>query len=336
MAAVQLADVYEPLTFNQATQESAIELNAFAASGVLVANAELNQMATIGGTIGELPFYLGMTNDEPNYSTDNPASPSTPAKISDAKQIFRKAMMNKSWSTMDLARELALADPLGAITSRVGQYWSTMMNRRVISTTLGVLADNTANDASDMLFTIATDDIGAITDAERISSDAVISAAGTMGDHAGRLAVIAMHSVVFQQLQRKDLITFVATSEQSLTIPTYLGFRVVVDDAMPAVAGSNRITYTTALFAVGAFAHGIGTPTVPSELEREAAQGDGGGQDILYSRRTDIIHPNGFSFLSASVAGQSATEAELEGATNWDRVYAERKNIGMAILQTNG
>lgn len=336
MATVQLADVYEPLTFNQAVQESAIELNAFAQSGVLVGDSEIDAMASIGGHIGELPFYLGMTNDEPNYSTDNPASTSTPAKISGAKQIFRKAMMNKSWATMDLSRELALSDPLGAITGRVGQYWATTMNRRVISSAMGVLADNVANDGGDMLYSIATDAVGAVTDAERISGAAVIAAAGTMGDHAAGLSVIAMHSVVYQRLQQQDLIAFLQTSNTDIRIPTYLGYRVVVDDALPAVSGANRITYTTILFSAGAFAHGQGTVPVPSELERKPDTGNGGGQDILYSRRTDIIHPYGFQFLSAGLAGQSATEAELELATEWDRVYAERKNVGIAFLQTNG
>lgn len=336
MATVQLADVYEPLTFNQSVQESAIELNTFVQSGVLVGDSEIDAMASVGGHIGELPFYLGLTNDEPNYSTDNPASSSTPANITGAKQIFRKAMMNKSWSTMDLSRELALEDPLGAITGRVGQYWSTVMNRRVIASAMGVLADNVANDSSDMLYDIATDEVAAITDAERISADAVIAAAGTMGDHAPMLSAIAMHSVIYQKLQSQDLIAFIQPSNTDIQIPTYLGYRVIVDDALPAVAGTNRITYTTILFAAGAFAHGQGTVPVPSELDRAPASGDGGGQDILYSRRTDIIHPYGFQFLSAGLAGQSATEAELELATEWDRVYAERKNVGVAFLQTNG
>jgi len=336
MAEVRLADVYEPLTFNQAVQEAAIELNAFAQSGVLIGDQRIDAMANVGGSIGELPFYLGMTNDEPNYSSDDPGVTSTPAKISGAKQIFRKAMMNKSWSTMDLSRELALSDPLAAITDRVGQYWASAINRRCIQTAMGLLADNSANDAGDMIYSIATDDAAAITDAERISADAVIAAAGTMGDHAKTLSVIAMHSVVYQRLQRQDLIAYIQPSNTDIQIPTYLGYRVVVDDAMPAVAGTNRITYTTVLFSIAALAFGQGTPEMPSEMERKPDSGNGGGQDILYSRRTDIIHPQGFQFTSASVAGQSPTEAELAGATNWDRVFAERKNVGIAFLQTNG
>jgi hypothetical protein len=336
MAAVQLADVYEPTTFNQVMQEQAVELNAFVQSGVLLTSPQLTSMAAVGGRTGELPFYQGLANDEPNYSTDDPASDSVPAKIGDGIQTWRLAAMNKSWSTMDLSRELALADPLGAITNRIGFYWQTALSRRLIKSALGVLADNVANDSGDMRYSIATDAAGAITTAELVSNDAIIAAAGTMGDHAAKLSVIAMHSVVYQRLQSQNLITFIPFSDQTTRIPTYLGYRVVVDDAMPAVAGTNRITYTTILFSEGAFAHGIGAPPVPSELERKAASGDGGGQDIIHTRQTHIVHPVGFTFTSSSVSGVSPTEAELATAANWNRVYANRKNIGVAFLQTNG
>ena len=121
MATVQLSNVYEPLTFNQSVQEAAIEQNNFLQAGVIANDPQLSDMANVGGMVGELPFYFGLTNDEPNYSNDNPAATSTPANIDSGKQVFRKASQNKSWSVMDLSRELALADPLGAITNRVGK-----------------------------------------------------------------------------------------------------------------------------------------------------------------------------------------------------------------------
>ena len=82
-------------------------------------------------------------------------------------------------------------------------------------------------------------------------------------------------------------------------------------------------------------AGGFSAPQNASELDRDPSSGNGGGQTLIYSRRSDIFHPLGFQFLSGSVAGQSATQAELALAANWDRVW-ERKNTGIAFLQTNG
>ena len=76
-----------------------------------------------GGNLGELSNYQPLTVGEPNYSRDDPTSLSTPDKIAQESMRFRSASRNKSWSTMDLSRELALEDPVGAITGGVIVSW---------------------------------------------------------------------------------------------------------------------------------------------------------------------------------------------------------------------
>lgn len=334
MATVQIADIYNPLTFARRVQEAQTEKNAFIQSGVIVTDPALTAQASAGGNIGELTNYNPITTDEPNYSSDNPAATATPAKISSAKQKWRLANMNKAWSTMDLSRELALEDPMGAITGRVAAYWTTHLQNRVVQSAMGVLADN-KTDEDDMYVSVATDAAGAPAAGELISAELIIDAEQTMGDMQSRFSVIAMHSVVYTRLRKQQLIDFVRDADNNTMFATFGGKRVVVDDSLPAVAGTNRVTYTSILFSQGAFVMGEGRVLVPSEIERQALTGNGGGQDILVSRRADIIHPVGFSFESASVAGQSATLAELATASNWNRVY-ERKNCGLAFIQTNG
>ena len=335
MASVQLADVYNPLVFAQAEQEAQIELNRFISGGIAVRDPMIDAMATAGGNIGDLPFFKALGTDEPNYSNDVPGTDSTPKGLTNGLQVYRLASQNQSWSVMDISRELGLADPVGAITSRIGQYWSTNDERRIIQGSMGILADNIANDASDMLVTVATDGAGAITAAERISADLIIDTVQTMGDHGESLSAIGMHSVVYRTLQKLNLIDFIPDSEGNVNIATYQGKAVLVDDSLSAVAGSNRITYTTVFYSAGAIALGEGRVNMPSEMLRKPDAGNGGGEERIYSRRSTIIHPYGFAFESASVAGQSATQAELALATNWNRVK-ERKNIGLAFLQTNG
>jgi Major capsid protein 13-like len=335
MATVQIVDIYNPLVFDAAVDEAAIEQNRLLAAGVLVSNPMVDDMASVGGQIGEMPFFGPLGTEEPEYVDDDPAHLGTPAKIASKKMIYRLAKMHKAWSTMDVARELALRDPLAAITSKIGGYWATQMQKRVVQSAMGVLADNVANDAGDMIKDIATDDAGAVTDAERISAEAVLDAAQTMGDAKEKLAAIAMHSVCYTKLQKQNLIDYVPTSDSKVNIPYYLGKLVIVDDSLPAVAGVNRVTYTTILYAQGAFEMGNGRVLKPSEPERLPNAGYGGGQDIIHTRKSVIIHPVGTAFLSANVAGVSATLAELALAANWNRVMA-RKNLGIAFLQTNG
>lgn len=335
MANVQITDIYNPLVFSAAAQEAQVEKNAFLSSGVMTEDPRLTQMASVGGNIGELPFFKPLGTQEPNYSNDVTANVSTPNKITKGVMKYRLASQNQSWSVMDLAADLALQDPVGAITSRIGAYWSTALERRVIQSTMGILADNVANDSSDMVVDIATDASGAITSAELVSNDAILDAQQTAGDHQAGFSAIAMHSVVYNRLRKQQLISFIRDADNNTLFQMYGNLRVIVDDSLSAVAGTNRVTYTTVLFGSGALVSGMGTTQNPSELDRKAGSGNGGGQTDLYSRRADIVHPLGFEFTSSSVSGQSASLAELATAANWNRVW-ERKNVPLAFLQTNG
>jgi len=338
MATVQLADIYEVETFNQSVQESAIELNRFISSGVMIQDPRIDEMVAIGGMVGELPFYNALTNDEPDYTTDDPTDVLVPAKIDSGTQIFRLANQAKGWSTMDLSRQLALADPLSAITGSIGHYWATNSQNRLVSTSIGVIADNIANDDGDMVNVIAIADGDNATAANLISAEAVIDAQSTLGDHSSKITAIAMHSVVYANLKKQNLIDFIPNARGEINIPTYLGLSVIEDDNLTVVAGgTSGFIYTSILFGSGVFAYGTSPALVPSELERSALVGQGGGQDVIVARRNEIIHPNGFAFASNGLtAGVSANRAALELATQWDRVYANRKNIAMAALKTNG
>lgn len=335
MATVQLEDIYNPLTFNRRMQEAQIELNAFIQSGIAVADPVLAAQFAAGGNIGELPQYNGITIGEPNYSSDDPGSSATPEKITSKKQIARSAHRNNHWSTMDLARDLALEDPAGAITGRIGNYWASDDETRIINSAVGIMEDNIANDASDMTIVPALiDDAAAVLDAERISADLILSAEQTMGDHKVGLTTIAMHSVQHTRLRRQQLLVDNVDPVSGVVVTTYLGKRVVVDDSLPVVTGSNRTIYTVALFGAGAFSSAMGPVQTPSEITREALTGDGGGQTILSSRVNSIFHPNGYQALAGGVADVTATYSELKLAVAWDRVV-DRKNVPMAFLKVN-
>lgn len=335
MAEVRIAEVYEPLTFNAAVQEKQERLNRFLASGVMVDDPSLTAMAQVGGRTGELPFYEPLGYADPDIMTDDPTDLAVPGDIDHKKMIWYLAPLHRSWSTMNLARDLALEDPMGAIVNRVGHYWATVNEKRLIASANGILADNDANDADDMFHTVYSDVVvGSLTDANYISAEAVLDTKQTMGDHADALSAIGMHSVTYTRLQKLNLIDYIPDSEGRINIPTYLEYRVIVDDSFTVTAGANTPQYTTVLFGAGAFSKGNGRLLIPSELERVENAGNGAGQDIIHTRESIIIHPYGFQCLDAGIAGNGATLAELALAACWDRVVA-RKQVAMAFLLHN-
>lgn len=334
MAVVAISDIYNPLTFSRRSQQAQIQLNRFLSSGIAVNDPAIAAQLGTGGMIGDMSNFAPLTVGEPNYSTDNPASSTTPANVTSELAKFRSAARNKSWSTMDLAREIALNDPVAAITGRIGAYWAQDDEQRLIKSLLGVLAGNIANNSSDMVINVATDANSAVTDAERIGGDRIIDGLQTLGDHKAAITTIAIHSAIHTRLQKQNLIQFVRNADNNIMFETYMGKRLIVDDSMPAVAGTYRTTYTCAMFAPGAVATASGRVLTPSEMLRVPAAGDGGGQDIIFSRVHNVWSPIGFSFTSASVAGRSPTYTELSAAANWSRIYL-RKNVPIAFLKVN-
>jgi hypothetical protein len=237
---------------------------------------------------------------------------------------------------MDLANQLALDKPVAAITGRQGQFWATDFQKRVINSCVGILADNVNADSSDMLETVYSDVVGgSITAAMKISENAIIDAAQTLGDHSTSINAIAVHSKVYSDLSKLGVLKDnFDPATNNVRYQTFIGYRVIVDDFMTVTAGSNSPKYTSILFGAGTF----GTASAPvdqaSELERLASTGDGGGQTIIHSRMSDVIHPYGFQNLLAGSSKVANSYAELATKERWDRVV-ERKNVALAFLETN-
>ena len=301
---------------------------------MLVEDPELSDFLTgnLGGkTIA--PRFLGpLGRDEPNISTDNPADKSTPKKIQGGKNLAVRQSLNQSWSVMDLTADLMGLDPMGAITNQIGDYWNGVLTDRVLASLKGVVAADLAS--GDPVLTV---DISGKTGADALfNAESFIDTQTTMGDRATSLTAMAVHSTVYATMKKQNLIEFIPNARGEVNIPTYMGVRVIQDDAMtyePAVTGDSPspAKYYTYLFGRGAVALGVGSPKTPFAIHRDEAAGMGGGEEVVHSRLEWVIHPQGFAFG----LDMTPTLAQLEAAANWTRNY-ERKRIPLAALITQG
>jgi hypothetical protein len=336
MATVQLADIIDVTVFQDLPAVNSPEKTAFYEAGIVLRNGLLDGLATAAGKTAELPFWNDIDPTVgPNLSNDNPASIAAAAKVTQGEQISRKAFLNKGLSATDLASEVAMGPrAMEHIRARVDTYWTRQWQRRLIAATNGVLADNIASNAGDMVKNIAAESIAAQTVDTKFNRNAFTDAIYTLGDAATLLRVIGVHSVVMAQMSKNDDIILIPDSKGQLTIPTYLGLRVVVDDGHTVTAGSTSgFKYTSVLYGEGAFGYGDGAPLNGVEIEREASQGNGAGVETLWTRKTWILHPFGFQTTGVPAA-VSFSEAELGLAATWSRVV-ERKNVPLAFLITN-
>lgn len=303
----KIVDVIVPSVFNPYVIERTAELSALVQSGIIERDPEFDKLAIAGGKAINMPYWKDLSGEDEVLS-DTVAL--TPGKITAAQDIATLLMRGRAWKANDLAKALSGDDPMGAIGDLVAAYWARRKQATLISTLTGVFsAASMAGNVSNIS--------AAEGDAATFTGETFLGASYKLGDAEEKLTAIMMHSQTLASLRKQDLIETEKDSEGK-TIYIYMGKRVIVDDATPNAAG----VYTSYLFGAGAIAEGNGAAPVPTEVGRDILLGD----DILVNRQHFLLHPRGVAFQNASVAGVSATNAELATATNWLRAY-ENKNI---------
>jgi len=291
-----------------------------------VRNNEITSQLQAGAQSFTVPFWADLGESEADITNDDPTDLSTPLKITAARQVVRKSFLHQSWSEMSLASELSGDNALARVQNRVSAYWDRQFEKRLIATLKGVLFSNVANNASDMVNDIS----GAAGALANFNGGAVIDTALTLGDRLSDVKAIAMHSAIYGEALKNDEIQFFKPSENEIEVATYKGMAVIIDDNLAPASG----VYITILMGMSAVGFGVAEPRTGwgTELFRKPDAGHGGGQSVLHSRMNVGIHPLGFTFAAASVAGDSPTIVELATASNWTRAVAQRKSVPLAFL----
>ena len=335
----QVSDVVVPEIFTPYVQQLTEEKARIITSGVAVRDPAIDEMLAGGGLTFNVPSFRDLDSDADRVSTDTSTSAGfaagtdspDPQKIETDTEIAVRLNRNQSWSSADLAAVLAGADPLNAIIGRVAFYWTRRLQAIVIATVNGVIKDNVSNDSADYENDISGGSF--IDGVTNFSAEAFLDAAVTMGDSMEDLVAIMVHSVVFNRMQKNNLIDFIPDSQGVVNIPTFLGRSVLIDDGMPNASN----VYDSWLFGAGFLRLGSSPPKVPTEITREAGAGNGGGQEILYSRNQWSLHPVGHAYTGTAAnggPGNGVGANDLNNATSWNRVFPERKQIKFARLVT--
>ena len=316
MANTKIIDVVTPEIFNQYMEQYSTENSALIQSGVAVADERVAQNITAGGTLINMPFWNDLSGDD-EVLTDGDTALTT-GKITAGSDLAAVMYRGRGWSVNELAAVLSGSDPMGSLMNKLGSYWLRQEQKVLTSVLAGLFGANGA------LTTKEVNHLKKIPGA--INASAVLDTKQLLGDAADKLSMLVMHSAVYTELQKQNLIDFIPASESSVQIPTYLGYRVIVDDTLAPKAG----VYTTYLLAAGSFGRNAGEPAqlTTFEKDRDAAAGN----DRVFNRRAFTMHPYGVKFKSAAVTGVTPSNAELANPANWEAVY-DSKNIGIVALE---
>lgn len=340
----QIADVIVPEVFNPYVQQITEEKSRLIASGAVARDSLLDAELAGGGLTFHVPSFKDLANDEENISTDSaPAfdgtGHSTPKKIGTSQEVAVRLSRNQSWASMDLTADLAGVDPMSAIGQRVGAYRARRLQAAFIASMKGVFADNDLDPTGaehvkgDLTFDISGAPGTTSSTTTQFNTKGFLDAAVTMGDSQDDLGMMMVHSIVYNRMQKNNLIQFIPDANGQVNIPTFLGRIVIVDDGMPSSAG----VYQSWLFGTGAVRLGMADPKTPTETKRDASAGNGGGGETLFNRWEWCLHPVGHKFSATATKGgpsNAATSGNLAHADSWTRAYTERKQIKIARFIT--
>lgn len=315
-----LADVIVPEVFNPYFRELSTRVNAFWQSGIVATVPDLT-FGDRGGVQIHMPFWQAL--GERAQLLDDTQDLEI-RKVDSAQDVAVQHARALVYGATDLAAALAGDDPMDAVAAGLAENWSAEFNFTLIATLKGAMGALFAESPD----VNALDISGLSGSAAYIDGASFIDAAGTLGDARSRVSGVLMHSAVNSWLAKNDLIEYMPDSEGNLTIPTFMGKRVIEDDANTPDAG----VYTTYLFGAGAIGFGEGSPKVPTATDRDELKG--GGQEFMVSRRHFVLHPRGIAWDPSSGVPASVTpsDAELANAANWTRVY-EPKNIRIVAFK---
>jgi len=313
-----IEDVIVPEIFVPYVINRTAEISALRESGIITANPMLNQLVNGGGRTINMPFWLDLAGEEQILSDNRPLDTN---KITTGQDVAVINYRGNAWASNQLSGALAGSDPMTAIGNLVAKWWDRREQRQLIAMLNGVF-DSVSMKAL----------VGGDAD-EPINADMVLDAKQLLGDAAGQLTAIAMHSATYTNLQKQNLIVYIPNSRGEVTIPTYLTYKVIVDDGMPVKGTGEDRSYTTYLFAQGVIARGEGTPVgsfTPVEMDRDILAGD----DVLVHNRAYVLHPMGIKWKGnpADPEDSSPSNSDFEKGVNWERVV-ELKQIGIVKLE---
>jgi hypothetical protein len=335
-----ISDIIVPELFTSYALKETEEKSRLIRSGAVVSDGDMAAKLNGGGLTFNMPTYDDLDNDEERVSDESQRNTFAggvvdpePNKIATFNEVAVRLERNNSWTATQLSKLLSGDDPAAAIQSRVANYWVRRQQACFVNVVNGVFADNAAAPAgTEHVQNDMTNDISGgayaagVTD---FSAEAFIDTTLTMGDSMEDLSMIMVHSVVYARMLKNNLIDFVSDSINNLaiTVPTFLGREVIIDDGLPAAAG----VYESWVFGAGAIVFAQGSPDKPTAIDDQPGAGNGAGQEILYNRVRWGFHPKGHAYAGATPAG-GPSNAVLSGAASWARVFPERKQVKIARL----
>ena len=318
-----MAGVFDSKYFNNEVFSKYLETiprvkqNAFLTSGVLRTRNDLKPIFPdqVGGNMASIPMVGRIGGTALNYDG---ATNITATGLETFLQTMIVVGRAKGWQEKDFSFDITGHDFMADIANQVADYWDDIDQLTILKTLDGIFGVTTnsfsANHTLDIT-SASTKTVGADT-----LNNAIQKASGA---NKSLFTMVIMHSVVATNLENLQLLQYVKGTEENgiqrdMSMATWNGRTVLIDDDVPVDTTGTNPVYTTYILGQGAFDYVDLGAKVPSEVHRDPTTN--GGQDMLITRQRKIFAPRGFSFVQPSTPVTSPTDTHLATAARWTPV----------------
>lgn len=334
-----------------------VKLNKLKESRAIVSDQRLRETfvnnSQTGTVYAVLPYFGLIGGDAQNYDGVSDLDPESTDTFEQGVFTFGRMM---GWTEADFSYDVTGGvDFMANVRNQITRYWNDRDQDTILSILKGIFAMantgtgnvKTANAkfVSEHTYDISAPGAASTTDAMKMDATTLNSAIQkACGDNKNKFSLVICHSVVATNLENMKLLAYLKYTdaegiERDLGMGTWNGRIVLIDDSMPVedvaaveesgtsgqpgyTAAQDAYTqYTTYILGEGAIGFEPVGAKVPYEMVRDAKTR--GGEDTLISRKRTAVSVAGISYLKASQATNSPTNAELENGKNWSLVSNE-------------
>jgi hypothetical protein len=331
--AVLRSDIIVPEVFTPYLIEESTRRDAFLQSGVVQPLEQLNASED-GGDFVNVPFFNANLNGDFEVLSDS--SSLTPGKITADKQVGVVLHRGRAFESRDLAALAAGSDPMAAIGQKLANYVNHQRQKDLLACLSGVFGPVNNTSSAAAFFDLTIDGESGDTPTS-LSPRQVSQARALLGDQGEKLNTIVMHSKTYYELVERRAVDYVKATDVAggdatasggsianaygdVTVPAYLGMRVIVSDDVNTVGSGASTEYAVYMFAQGSVGSGE-QAGIRTETDRDILQkSDAMSLDLHY-----VYHPVGAKW---TVTDANPSRTQLATVANWSKVY-ELKNIGI-------
>lgn len=328
--------VFDPEVFADYMAEQPTWSNAIIASGILQEDATIMNLIGSQGNVATLPFYKAMDiKDYEPYNNDG-LTDNTPKEISGGKQTAMLIQRMMAWKAQDFTRELTGADPMQHIANSVTNYYQQVWESELMNIVGAVMS---LTEMKTHVMDISAAD-SSVTEANKIDETTMIYAQQkALGDMANGFGLAIMNSYILARYQALGLVEYMKYNNadgltQEVNLPTINGLVVVPSDRYTVDTTGDVPKYTTLIVGRGAILTARKT-NYENPYYTDYDPESKAGIEKLYTKEGRVLHPNGFSLKTDSIAGESPTKTELGTSGNWSLAFNE-KNIKIGKIVSNG